>query len=100
AFNILKINLDGPARGNLKNLARLLQADSFSKNGYAFYGYGPIITDAGIVNYKDTTLIIVTLSYNAPEAITMLYGNYHPNGDPFGEPALIQSLIEEQNTVP
>lgn len=97
AFNILKIDLKSPSRGNLKNLARVLQAEAMSKNGQAFYNYASIVTDAGILNYRGDSFIIVTLSFNAPETVKTLYGEYNSSGELISAPGLIQTLVEQNN---
>jgi hypothetical protein len=94
ALNILKIDLAGPARGNLKNLGRKMQAETMSKNGYAFFEYDSIIADAGIINYRGTEMIVVTLSFNAQNSMKILYGKYNSNGTAIGDPGLIEKLIE------
>ena len=96
AFDLLRIDEPGPARGNLKNLARNVGAEALSKNGYAFYIYDSIITDAGILRYKGNDYIVVTLSFNARETIATLYGAYDPNGVLIGSPGLIQTLLDNE----
>jgi hypothetical protein len=94
AFNILKIDLAGPARGNLKYLGQRMQAETMSKNGYAFFEYDSIIADAGIINYRGTEVIVVTLSFNAQDSMKTLYGTYNSKGTATGSPGLIEGLIE------
>ncbi|RJP46286.1 MAG: hypothetical protein C4583_19105 [Anaerolineaceae bacterium] len=100
AFNLLAVDEPGPARGYLKNLTRSLPALSFSKNGHAFFINGSINTDAGIVRYKGKDYIVVTLSFNALSPMTMLYGSYDSDGNPVGDPGLIQMLLEEYSSTP
>lgn len=94
ALALLQLDEPGPARGNLKNLARTVHATSFSKNGYAFYNNGAIITDAGIVRHKGRDYIIVTLSFNALDSMIRLYGSFDNKGELVGNPGLIQNLLE------
>lgn len=100
AFVLLAVDESGPARGYLKNLTRSLPAQSFSKNGHAFFINGSINTDAGIVRYKGQDYIVVTLSFNALGSMTTLYGSYDSDGNPVGEPGLIQTLLEEYSSTP
>ena len=58
-----------------------------------------VISDAGIIEYKDTSLIVVTLSFNARDSIRELYGKYDVNGDLVGAYGLIGNLLEEKGTV-
>jgi hypothetical protein len=94
AFDLLKVDLTGPARGNLKNMARNMGAEAMSKNGYYFYK-GPIIADAGIIQFRGVHFVVVTLSYDAGEEMESLYGTYNAQGALIGEPGLIQSMLEE-----
>lgn len=100
AFGLLKADEAGPARGPLKNLARAMHALAFSKNGSAFYSYGPVTADAGIVRYKGKSFVIVTLSYDALESLAALYGTYDASGTLVGEPGLIQILLEQVTASP
>lgn len=100
AFGLLQVDEPGPARGNLKDLARNIQAISLSKNGHAFFTNGSINTDAGIVLYKGKAFVVVTLSFNALGPITMLYGSYDSDGNPISDPGLIQNLLEQVTTTP
>ncbi len=93
AFALLKIDLDDPSRGNLKNLARAIGAEAVSKNGQAFYSYASIVTDAGILNDHGDWWIVVTLSFNAQQAIQALYGQYNEEGELISAPGLIQCLL-------
>jgi hypothetical protein len=93
ALDILKIDLAGPARGNLKNLGRKMQAETMSKNGYAYFRHDAIIADAGIVDYQGTALIVVTLSFNAQNSMKTLYGEYDAVGTAISGPGLIEELI-------
>lgn len=95
AFTLLKLDEPGPARGNLKNLARSMHAVAFSKNGHAFFTNGSINTDAGIVRYKGKDFIVVTLSFNALGSMVMLYGSYDSAGNLATDPGLIQNLLEQ-----
>jgi len=95
ALSLLKIDEPSPARGYLKNMARNTGAEAMSKNGNAYFIYGLVTTDAGILIYNGNDYIVVTLSFNAPDAMTSLYGSYNPNGELVGDPGLIQNLIEE-----
>ncbi|MBI5934215.1 MAG: hypothetical protein HY867_10945 [Chloroflexi bacterium] len=95
ALSLLQVDEAGPARGNLKNLARTIHAVSFSKNGQAFYNNGSIHTDAGIVRYKGREYIIVTLSFNALDSMIRLYGSFDSKGELVSDPGLIQNLLEE-----
>jgi hypothetical protein len=95
ALSLLKIDEPSPARGYLKNMARNTGAEAVSKNGNAYFIYGLVTTDAGILRYNGNDYIVVTLSFNAPDAMTSLYGSYTPNGELVGDPGLIQNLIEE-----
>ncbi len=97
AFALLEIDLDSPSRGNLKNLARAIGAKAASKNGQAFYSYASIVTDAGILHYHGHSWIVVTLSFNAPQAIHALYGEYNDSGELISAPGLIQCLLEQNN---
>jgi hypothetical protein len=94
ALSLLQTDEPGPARGNLKNLARTIHAVSFSKNGHAFYNNGSINTDAGIVRYKGREYIIVTLSFNALDSMIRLYGSFDNKGELVSDPGLIQNLLE------
>lgn len=94
ALALLQLDESGPARGNLKNLARTIHAVSFSKNGHAFYNNGSINTDAGIVRYKGHDYIIVTLSFNALDSMIRLYGSFDEKGELVSEAGLIQNLLE------
>ena len=101
AFSILQADEPGPARGNLKNLARHIHATSLSKNGHAFYNNGSINTDAGILRYKGRDYAVVTLSFNALDSMIKLYGSYDETGNPAGgQPGLIQNLLAEILTAP
>jgi hypothetical protein len=93
ALELLKVDLEGPARGNLKNMARNMNAEAMSKNGYYYYG-GPVLADAGIVRYRGVSFVVVTLSYDAQDAMEMLYGTY-VNGALKGGAGLIQSMLDE-----
>ena len=93
ALDILKIDLEGSARGNLKNLGRKIQADTMSKNGYAFFKHDSIITDAGIIEYQGSELIVVTLSYNAQTSMNTLYGEYDVDGTAISSAGLIEELL-------
>lgn len=97
ALQLLKIDLDSPSRGNLKNLARIMGAEVTSKNGQAFYSYGPIIADAGIFEYGGRSVVVVTLSFNAENTIHALYGEYNTSGELIGAPGLIQVLLEQND---
>ncbi|GAB4504516.1 MAG: hypothetical protein Fur0043_15100 [Anaerolineales bacterium] len=97
AFGLLKMDLNSPSRGDLKNLARVMGAEAASKNGHAFYSYGPIIADAGIVQYHGNSFIVVTLSFNAQNTMYTLYGEYNPAGELISPPGLIQVLLEGNN---
>lgn len=96
AFRLLELDEPGPARGPLKNLTRSLGAVSLSKNGHAFYHNGSINADAGIVLYKGRAYVIVTLSFNALESMSRLYGQYDKDGKPAGKPGLIQNLLQTE----
>jgi len=100
AFALLKVDEPGPARGNLKNLARSMHATAFSKNGHAFFTNGSINSDAGIVRYKGKDFIVVTLSFNALGPMATLYGSYDSDGNPVGNPGLIQNLLEQYTASP
>ncbi len=95
ALNMLMIDNPGPARGNLKNLARKIGATSMSKNGHAFFIHGSINTDAGIFNYKNTPFIIVVLGFDAQPSLSLLYGDYTPAGDLLTDQSLMQDLLDE-----
>ncbi len=95
ALDLLKIDLNGPSRGDLKHLASVMEAEAASKNGQAFYSYGPIIADAGIFDYRGHPFVIVTLSFDAESAIHTLYGEYNPSGELISDPGLIQNLLEQ-----
>ncbi len=97
AFALLEIDLDSPSRGNLKNLARAIGAKAASKNGQASYSYASIVTDAGILQYHEDSWIVVTLSFNAQQAIHALYGEYNDSGELISAPGLIQRLLERNN---
>lgn len=94
ALDLLKIDLAGSARGSLKNMARNMDAEAMSKNGY-YYFKGAIVADAGIVQYRDASFIVVTLSYDAGDEIESLYGTYDAQGALTGSPGLIRSMLEE-----
>jgi hypothetical protein len=100
AFALLKVDESGPARGNLKNLARSMHATAFSKNGHAFFTNGSINSDAGIVRYKGNDFIVVTLSFNALGPMTVLYGSYDSDSNPVGNLGLIQNLLEQYTITP
>lgn len=100
AFSLLKVDEPGPARGNLKNLARSMHAVAFSKNGHAFFTNGSINTDAGIVLYKGKAFVVVVLSFNALGPLTVLYGSYDSADNPVSDPGLIQNLLEQITTTP
>ena len=100
AFNLLAVDEPGPARGYLKNMTRSMPALSLSKNGHAFFINGSVNTDAGIVIYKGKAFIVVTLSFNALSPMTILYGSYDPDGNPVGDPGLIQNLLEQYPLTP
>ncbi len=100
AFRLLKSDENGPARGYLKNLARNMRAIALGKNGSAYYSTGPIIAEAGIVRYKGKAFAVVTLSFNALESMTILYGSYDSDGEALGDPGLIQNLLEQYTTSP
>ena len=100
ALTLLNVDEPGPARGNLKNLARSMHAAAFSKNGHAFFTNGSINADAGIVRYKGKDFIVVTLSFNALGPMTVLYGSYDSEDNPVGNPGLIQNLLEQYTVSP
>lgn len=95
ALGMLMIDLQSPARGNLKNLARRMGATSMSKNGHAYFIHGSISTDAGIFYYQNTPFIIVVLGYDAQNSLSLLYGDYTPEGVPLTDQSLIRDLLEE-----
>jgi len=100
AFDLLKVDEPGAARGYLKNMAREMHAVSLSKNGHAFFTNGNINADAGILMYKGKALIVVTLSFNAVGSMTLLYGSYDSDEHPVGDPGLIQNLLESYTLSP
>jgi hypothetical protein len=95
ALNMLSIDNEGPARGNLKNLARKMGASSMSKNGHAHFIQGSINTDAGIFHYQNATFVIVVLGYDAQPSLSLLYGDYDPKGAPTIDVSLIRDLLNE-----
>jgi hypothetical protein len=95
ALNMLAIDNEGPARGNLKNLARKMGALSISKNGHAFFIHGSINTDAGIFDYQNTPFIVIVLGFDAQPSLSLLYGDYTPKGEPLIDPSLIRDLLLE-----
>jgi len=95
ALSMLMIDNPGPARGNLKNLTRKMGAVSMSKNGHAYFILGSINTDAGILYYQETPFIVVTLGYDAQPSLSLLYGDYTPEGTPSIDQSLIRDLLEE-----
>jgi hypothetical protein len=95
ALSMLAIDNEGPARGNLKNLARKMGAVSISKNGHAHFILGSINTDAGIFHYQNRTFIVVVLGYDAQPSLSLLYGDYGPKGEPTIAQSLIQDLLNE-----
>lgn len=95
ALNMLAVDNEGPARGNLKNLARKMGASSMSKNGHAHFILGSINTDAGIFHYQNRAFIIVVLGYDAQPSLSLLYGDYGPKGEPLIEASLIQDFLIE-----
>ena len=95
ALDMLAIDNEGPARGNLKNLARKMGASSMSKNGHAHFIHGSINTDAGIFHYQNGAFIIVVLGYDAQNSLSLLYGDYSPKGEPLIEASLIRDLLVE-----
>ncbi|MDD2922121.1 MAG: hypothetical protein PHQ36_07525 [Anaerolineales bacterium] len=94
ALGILAIDKEGPARGNLKNLARKMGATSMSKNGHARFVHGSINTDAGIFYYRDVPFIVVTLGYDAQSSLSLLYGDYASDGSPLTDRSLIRDLLD------
>jgi hypothetical protein len=97
AFDILGVLPNGISRGYLKNMAATLGVRSMSKNGRASYAGKAIVTDAGILSYGGKSYVIVTLSYNAVEAMERLYGCYLESGTlVHDEKCLIQLLLEGQ----
>jgi len=95
ALNILKIDDAGPARGDLKNLSRGMNAVAMSKNGFAFFLYGAISDDAGILDYQGNLFIVATLSFDAPKSIAALYGAYNSRDATPINRGLIQNFLEE-----
>jgi hypothetical protein len=100
AFNMLAVDNEGPARGNLKNLARKMGAVSLSKNGHAHFILGSINTDAGIFHYQNRTFIVVVLGYDAQPSLSLLYGDYDSKGEPVIDVSLIRDVLDEYLTVP
>jgi hypothetical protein len=96
AFNLLKIDEPSPARGYLKNMARNVGAEAMSKNGNAYFIHGRIISDAGILRYNGNDYIVVTLSFDAPDAMTSLYGSFNSDGELVGAPGLILSILNAE----
>ena len=95
SLEILGITPDDLSRGYLKNLAVTIGAEAMSKNGRASYSGEAIMTDAGILRYQGKSYVIVTLSYNAVDAMEMLYGSYLESGFPVNDKkGLIQLLLE------
>jgi len=97
ALDLLRVDIAGPARANLKNMSRNMGAEAMSKNGYGYYVFGPIVADAGIVQYRGVSFVVVTLSYNALDAMNTLYGSYNSDGALVSNPGLIQRLLEENS---
>lgn len=95
AFSMLMIDNEGPARGNLKNLARKMGTVSISKNGHAYFIQGSINTDAGIFYFQNNAFVVVVLGYDAQPSLSLLYGDYSPKGDLLTDQSLIQDLLEE-----
>jgi len=97
SLDILGVLPTDISRGYLWNLASTLGVRSVSKNGRAEYSGKAIVTDAGILRYQGKSYVIVTLSYNAVDAIETLYGSYLAGGIPVREEeSLIQLLLEEK----
>ncbi len=95
SLDILGVPPTGISRGYLKNLASTLGVRSMSKNGRAAYSGKAIVTDAGILSYGGKSYVIVTLSYNAVEAMERLYGCYLESGTlVHEEKCLIMSLLD------
>ena len=91
AFSILEMDDPGASRGFLKNLARKMGAVAISKNGY----FDLIFADGGILQQGGRSFVVVTLSYDAVDSVTTLYGQYNAAGDPVGDqPGLLQGLLE------
>jgi len=95
SLDVLGVLPTGISRGYLKNMASTLGVRSMSKNGRAEYSGEAIMTDAGILSYGGKSYVIVTLSYNAVDAMETLYGSYLAGGIPASEDeSLIQLLLE------
>jgi len=91
AMGILEIDAPSISRGYLKNMARKMNAEAMSKNGYS----GFVFADAGIMEYQGHFYVISTLSYNAVGSMNALYGQYDGSGNPIGDgKGLLQELIE------
>jgi hypothetical protein len=94
-LGLLSVDNPGPARGNLKNLARRMGAVSLSKNGHAHFIHGSINTDAGIFYYENTAFMIAVLGYDAQVSLSLLYGEYAPEGEPLTEGSLLRDFLVE-----
>jgi hypothetical protein len=91
AMGILEIDAPSISRGYLKNMARVMNAEVMSKNGYS----GLVFADAGIMEYRGRFYVISTLSYNAVGSMNALYGQYDGSGNPIGVgKGLLQELID------
>jgi hypothetical protein len=95
AMTMLKVDKPGAARGFFKNMARNAGAVSMSKNGNAFFVYAPVMSDAGILQYKGNDFIVVVLSFHAEAAITTLYGAFDNDGVLVSPPGLIPQMLDE-----
>lgn len=95
ALAMLAIDEAGPARGNLKNLARKMGAISMSKNGHAHFILGSINADAGIFYYQNRPFVVVVLGYDAQPSLSLLYGDYDPNGAPLTDISLIRDMLDK-----
>jgi hypothetical protein len=91
AMNILRIDNVGNSRGYLKDMARRMNADALSKNGFS----DGAIADAGILEYKGKSYAISTLGYNAAGSMIILFGEYNPSGEPASaQKGLLQEMFE------